>query len=55
MKPSDLFENRDLKPTRDLRAVLKGALKDHLRTDERALAQTVFPGSDRVKPMAGLV
>ncbi len=55
LKEGDLYEKRDLKPTTDLRAVLKGVLKDHLRADERALAQTVFPGSESVKPMAGLV
>jgi uncharacterized protein (DUF1501 family) len=55
LKSADLYENRDLKPTTDLRAVLKGLLKDHLRADERTLAQSVFPGSDGVKPMAGLV
>jgi uncharacterized protein (DUF1501 family) len=55
LKEADLYEDRDLKATTDLRAVLKGVLKDHLRVDERALAATVFPGSDNVKPMAGLV
>jgi uncharacterized protein (DUF1501 family) len=55
LKASDLYENRDLRPTTDLRAVLKGLLKDHLRVDDRALAQTVFPGSEAVKPMSGLV
>ena len=55
LKSADLYENRDLKATTDLRAVLKGLLRDHLRADERALAQNVFPGSDAVKPMAGLV
>jgi uncharacterized protein (DUF1501 family) len=55
LKSADLYENRDLKPTTDLRAVLKGVLKDHLRADDRALAQNVFPGSADVKPMAGLV
>ena len=54
LKPADLHESRDLKPTTDLRAVLKGVLKDHLRVDERALDATVFPASDDVKPMAGL-
>jgi uncharacterized protein (DUF1501 family) len=34
---------------------LKGILKDHLRTDERALTQNVFPGSQAVKPLVGLV
>jgi len=55
LKTADLYQNRDLKPTTDLRAVLKGVLKDHLRADEHALAQNVFPGSDGVKPMAGLL
>jgi uncharacterized protein (DUF1501 family) len=55
LKEADLYEARDLKATIDLRAVLKGVLQDHLRVDERALAATVFPGSESVKPMAGLV
>ena len=55
LKSNDLYEKRDLKPTTDLRAVLKGLLKDHLRADDRVLAQNVFPGSGDVKPMAGLV
>jgi uncharacterized protein (DUF1501 family) len=55
LKETDLHEKRDLKPTTDLRAVFKGLLKDHLRVDERALAEVVFPGSEAVKPMAGLV
>ena len=55
LKGADLYENRDLKPTIDLRAVLKGLLRDHLRADERALAQSVFPGSADAKPMTGLV
>ena len=55
LKEANLYESRDLKPTTDLRAVLKGILKDHLRADDRALAQNVFPGSDTVTPMAGLL
>ena len=55
LRTADLYEGRDLKPTTDLRAVLKGLLKDHLRADERALAANVFPGSAVVKPMAGLI
>jgi uncharacterized protein (DUF1501 family) len=55
LKPANLYEGRDLAPTIDLRAVLKGVLEDHLRLDEQALARTVFPGSGDVKPMAGLL
>jgi uncharacterized protein (DUF1501 family) len=55
LKPASLHEGRDLKPTTDLRAVLKGLLKDHLRVDENVLASKVFPESAGVKPIAGLV
>jgi uncharacterized protein (DUF1501 family) len=55
LKPANLHEGRDLKPTTDLRSVLKGLLKDHLRLDEAVLASKVFPDSGRVKPVAGLL
>lgn len=55
LRESDLFERRDLKPTTDLRAVLKGLLRDHLGVSEPALASTVFPDSTAVKAMPGLV
>jgi uncharacterized protein (DUF1501 family) len=55
LKEADLYEKRDLKPTTDLRAVLKGILKDHLRADEAKLASDIFPGSAAIKPMGGLV
>ena len=50
-----LYQDRDLKPTTDLRAILKGLLRDHLRVAERALDASVFPGSDKVKPVSGLL
>ena len=55
LKEADLYENRDLKPTTDLRAVLKGLLKDHLRVDERSLATEVFPNSESAAPTPGLL
>jgi uncharacterized protein (DUF1501 family) len=55
LKAANLLENRDLKPTIDVRGVLKGLLKDHLRVDDHALVADVFPGSGDVKPRAGLV
>src|SRR5665647_1927850 len=55
VKDGALYEGRDLKPTTDLRAVMKGILRDHLRADERALARDVFPGSEAVKPLGGLI
>ena len=50
-----LLDGRDLRPTLDLRAVLKGVLRDHLGLPDRALADTVFPGSGGVAPMRGLL
>jgi uncharacterized protein (DUF1501 family) len=55
VREADLYEKRDLKATTDLRAVLKGLLRDHLRVDERALTADIFPGSDTVAPMTGLL
>jgi uncharacterized protein (DUF1501 family) len=55
LKEASLYESRDLKPTSDLRAVMKGILRDHLRADERVLASDVFPGSQSVKPLSGLM
>jgi uncharacterized protein (DUF1501 family) len=50
-----LYEQRDLKPTLDLRAALKGVLKDHLRLPESALNTAVFPDSASVRALTGLV
>jgi uncharacterized protein (DUF1501 family) len=55
LKLAQLHEGRDLKPTTDLRAVVKGLLHEHLRVDEAALSAKVFPESGAVKPMAGLL
>ena len=50
-----LHEGRDLRPTRDLRAVLKGVLADHLGIPAGALASTVFPDSAAARPETGLI
>jgi uncharacterized protein (DUF1501 family) len=55
LREADLHEKRDLRPTTDLRAVLKGVLRDHLRVPDAALAATVFPDSATAKPLGGLV
>ena len=50
-----LHEGRDLLPTTDLRAILKGVLRDHLKVGEQHLAAVVFPDSDTVRPIDGLI
>ncbi len=51
---SQLFQNRDLAPTRDLRSIAKGLLRDHLKLPAAALDQA-FPGSAEAAPLAGLL
>lgn len=55
LKPMDLHEGRDLAPTRDLRSVLKGLLRDHLGIPDGALARHVFPDSSAVAALDGLI
>ena len=55
LKDEQLHERRDLKPTTDLRAVLKGILGAQLGLSAAILADKVFPGSGAVKPLPGLI
>jgi uncharacterized protein (DUF1501 family) len=50
----NLFQDRDLAPTTDLRAIAKGLLRDHLRLGGPAVARA-FPGSEAAAPMGGLL
>jgi hypothetical protein len=50
----NLFDNRDLQPTADLRSLLKGVLAQHFGLDAQALA-TVFPDSLKAPAMTGLL
>jgi uncharacterized protein (DUF1501 family) len=50
-----LLDDRDLRPVTDIRAVLKGVLRDHLGIDRAALDNAIFPGSGAVKPLGGLI
>jgi uncharacterized protein (DUF1501 family) len=55
LKRQALFEDRDLYPALDLRALEKGLLAEHLGLDRRALDTLVFPESTGVRPLTGLV
>ena len=50
-----LYQGRDLRPTLDLRSVLKGILGEHLAVPTRALDRDVFPDSGAVRPLRGLM
>ena len=55
LKAGQLYEGRDLKPTTDLRAVLKGVLGEHLGLPAKVLAEKVFPGTEALTPIRGLM
>jgi uncharacterized protein (DUF1501 family) len=50
----DLFENRDLRPTVDTRAVLKGVLAGVFDLNREQLGR-VFPGSEAISPVYDVV
>jgi uncharacterized protein (DUF1501 family) len=55
LKPAQLYEARDLNPTQDVRAILKGLLADQFGLPASILGDKVFPDSAAVKPMADLI
>jgi uncharacterized protein (DUF1501 family) len=50
-----LYQGRDLAPTTDLRAVVKGVFRDHLGLPEDGLNRVVFPGSTQAAGIHDLV
>ena len=55
LRDEQLYERRDLKPTTDLRAVLKGVLAEQFDLSAAVLGDAVFPQTAGVKPMTGLI
>ena len=50
-----LLDNRDLRPTLDLRSIFKAILDEHMRVDAKTLATRVFPDSSGARPLQGLM
>jgi uncharacterized protein (DUF1501 family) len=50
-----LLDNRDLRPTLDLRSVFKAVLDEHMHVDARTLGNRVFPDSSGARPLQGLI
>jgi uncharacterized protein (DUF1501 family) len=50
-----LLDNRDLRPTLDLRSVFKAVLDEHMHIDANTLAKRVFPDSSGAHPLQGLI
>ena len=53
LSPEALFENRDLAPTSDIRALFKTVLRDHLNMNPADLETRVFPNSSDIKGPPG--
>lgn len=52
---ANLYQQRDLKPTRDLRSVFKGVLAEHLGAAEGDLETKVFPESRNARALGDLI
>ncbi|EDK30579.1 hypothetical protein VSWAT3_24889 [Vibrionales bacterium SWAT-3] len=50
LSQENLYQGRDLKPTTDIRGVIKGVLGEHLSINTKQL-NTIFPHSEMVKPL----
>jgi uncharacterized protein (DUF1501 family) len=55
LKRAALLDNRDLRPTLDLRSVFKAVLDEHMHVDANTLAKRVFPDSSGARPLQGLI
>jgi len=55
LRAEQLYEKRDLMPSTDLRAVLKGLLAEQFGLSDAVLKDRVFPGTGSLKPMRGLI
>jgi uncharacterized protein (DUF1501 family) len=55
LAPAGLLDNRDLRPTLDLRSVFKAVLDEHMHVDARTLATRIFPDSSGARPLQGLM
>lgn len=55
LSASALYQGRDLAPTTDLRAVMKGVLRDQLGVATKDLETSVFPDSAGSTAMSGLI
>jgi len=51
---SALYEGRDLRPTLDVRSIMKGVLASHLGAAEGGIEEKVFPGSRAARQVDGL-
>jgi len=52
---ADLYEGRDLRPTIDVNAIVKGVLHEHYGISQRTLSRDIYPNSQNSGLIKGLV
>lgn len=55
LREDRLYEGRDLAPTTDMRALLKGLLADHLRIGAAEIDRHIFPDGTHIQAMSDLI
>jgi uncharacterized protein (DUF1501 family) len=55
IKPAQLFEQRDLRPTQDLDQLIASALSQHYALDSARTMGTLFPNGTKGRPLQGLI
>ena len=55
LSESDLYQNRDVRPTIDIRGIMKGVIAEHYNLSDQILRSNIYPGSSGVKSIKGLI
>ena len=55
IRENDLYENRDLAPTTDMRSLFKTVLIEHLGFESAHVEKAVFPESRKARPLDSLI
>lgn len=55
LAPNQLYQQRDLQPTTDIRSIFKAVLHDHMRVSEKVIEREVFPESSRAGKLENLI
>ena len=55
LRPSDLFEGRDLQPTGSVEHLIAGALSEHFLLEPARVRRSVFPASGNAPFIQGLI
>ena len=55
LSDSDLYQGRDLRPTIDIRTMIKGVLAEHYGLAHNVLNHTIFPGSENSGTITNII